>query len=107
MRSAGGAARERKDAECNDREQRARRGVAAEGEAALRVRLVEEITDHRAERAGGDDRRPERERPADARAEVERGGDEEHGAEDGRAAAVAEGGRVRRPVAERGAERLR
>src|SRR6185312_13478435 len=89
---ARGAAREREDAECNDREQRGRRGEAAEREASVGVRLVEEVADDRAERAREDERRPEREGAADARAEVERRDHEEHRAEDERAPAIPEAG---------------
>ena len=73
----------------------------------MRVRLVEQIADGRAERSREDERSPEKSGSRDLREEVEGSDDRERRGEDERAALEAEAGRVGRPVAERGSERLR
>src|ERR1051326_3070922 len=74
-------------------------------EAACGDRLIEEIADGGAERAGEDERRPEERRGRDACAVIGDGDQDEQRTEEQRAATVAKP-RVRSPVAERSTEGL-
>src|SRR5690348_9264954 len=110
---AAGALRKDQDQEDDHDREHGRGEGAAPFEAALVDRLVEKVADGRAERASEDESGPEQEDPADlATSEIEDREDQEPCAEYERAAAIAEApssfaGCVSRPVAERGAERLR
>jgi hypothetical protein len=106
-RMAPGALRDDENAGDNKQEDHARRIEPAKREAAVSARLVQEIADCRAERARQDEGRPEQSRARHVREEIQRRDDCEAGGEDERAAAIAEPGRGREKIAERGAERLR
>ena len=72
----------------------------------MRDRLVEEIADHRTQRAGQDEGRPEQQRLGNARGVVRQCDQRERAAENARGPKVAERS-VRHPVAQRSAQRLR
>lgn len=74
--------------------------------AAVIERLVEEIANRRVQRAGKDEHRPKHEDPAHFRADIQASQNRQQVSEDQRRAGIAEPARIRRPFAERSAERL-
>lgn len=104
---APGALRNDEDAGDDEHQDHARRIEAAERKPAVGARLVQKIADRRAERPRQDKRRPEQSGVRYRGEKIKRGDEAQARGENQRAAAIAEPGRGREEIAERGAERLR
>lgn len=99
--------RQQQDATYDEDGQHSRCRKPAHGEPAVRHRLIDKVADRGPKWPRQDERRPEQHGPGHAGKVVSAGHDSEGRPEHQRTALVPEPGRIRQPIAERRAQRLR